>query len=172
MEKSKVRGRTERSAQSWKEQRRDVRGGHRVRGTDQAGEGSSTANDFLWLESLSAELPDTGISGRLAQLLTSWPNDQRMVKEIRRNGAAKLLRELYLPSRRSEQVGPAYDECDALTHIVNDNRELIGPVAIAIAEQRVPALRVGRLLDWTGKKIVGANGLLFESDPHSSTGDF
>lgn len=142
-----------------------------MRGVSQPCEGRSTANDFVWLESLPAELPDTGIAGRLAQLLTSWADDQRMVKEIGRNGAAKLLRELYLSPSRSDQVGPAYDKCDALTDIVNDDRELIGPVAIAIAKQRVSALCVGRLLDRTGKKIVGANGLVLESHPHSSTGD-
>ena len=140
-------------------------------GAGQAHEGSSTANDFLWLESLGTELPDAGIASGLAQLLAPWADDQRMVKEIGRNGAAKLLRELYLSSGRSDQVGPTYHECYTLTHIVNDHRELVGPVAVAIAKQRVSALCVGRLLDRTGKKIVGANRLVLESDPHSSTAD-
>src|SRR4030095_4804320 len=51
-----------------------------------------------------------------------------------------------LSSGRFEQIVPADDERDALAPVVDRRRELIGPVALAIPREQVPALRRRPLL--------------------------
>ena len=49
-------------------------------------------------------------------------------------------RQLDLTSRGLEQIFTAYHEVDALQPVVDDDRELIGPVAGTVAHEKVAAL--------------------------------
>src|SRR5256886_13423840 len=68
------------------------------------------------------------------------------MQEGRRLGASKKPRELNLASGRRQQIISAHDERDALLEIVGGRRELIRPVALAIADEQIAALLVRPLL--------------------------
>ena len=62
------------------------------------------------------------------------------MKKCRRPLAADETSELYLPSSRIEQILAAYDEIHVLQPIVDNDGELIRPVAMPIAREQIAAL--------------------------------
>src|ERR671936_355233 len=68
------------------------------------------------------------------------------MQEGRRLGPSEQPRELDLPSGRRQQIVAAHDQRDPLLEIIDGRRELIGPVAFAIANEQIAALLVWPLL--------------------------
>ena len=71
-----------------------------------------------------------------------------MVEKQRRIQPAQEPGQLKLPAGRLQQIHPSDDMSDALKPVVDDNGELIRPVAVPVAEQHVSALLRGPLLLW------------------------
>src|SRR5947209_15551603 len=69
-----------------------------------------------------------------------------MMKKLRRLAPTEHARELDLPASRREQVVAADHQRHALHVIVDGRRELIRPVAVAILDEQIAALRRRLLL--------------------------
>src|SRR6185503_12526513 len=59
-----------------------------------------------------------------------------------------------LTSRRGHEIFTADDVGNSLQGVVDADRELVGPVAVAIAQQHIPTLARWFLLDDAEEKIV------------------
>ena len=68
-----------------------------------------------------------------------------MVQEDRRPSPPEQPRQRHLAAGRRSRSSPADDEVDALEGVVDRHRELVGPVAGAVADEQVTALRGRRL---------------------------
>ena len=60
--------------------------------------------------------------------------------------ATKQCGELQLTTRTVQQVLPANHDVDVVCHVIDGDRELIGPLPVSIAHEQVAALLGGRLL--------------------------
>ena len=76
------------------------------------------------------------------------------MKKCRRLLTAKQAGELNLAAGRIEQIVTAYDEVDALQPVIDDDRKLIRPVAMPIADEQITALFEGLLLLRPEPKVV------------------
>src|SRR3954454_24998027 len=95
-----------------------------------------------------------------------------MVDEDRRPRAAEQARQRDLPTRGGQQVHSAYDEIDAVLHVIHRDCELIRPLSVSIARQQISALR-GRPLHLRPQPaVVESLVALVEPDanPSISTG--
>lgn len=86
------------------------------------------------------------------------------MKKARRAGPAEQARELNLAAGGSEEVLAPHDQVDALVEVVDHHRELVGPVAVAIADQEIASLVGGHLLDRPQAKIAEGDGLALEAN--------
>ena len=75
------------------------------------------------------------------------------MEKRRRLVAAEQPRQLNLPARGGEEIDAADHQRHALDVVVDRRRELIRPVAVAIAGQQIAALLGGALLLWTETEI-------------------
>jgi hypothetical protein len=62
------------------------------------------------------------------------------MEECRWMLAAEQAGELNLPAGRIEEILAAYDEVHLLQPVIDDDGELIGPVAVSIANEQIAAL--------------------------------
>src|SRR5439155_19225825 len=95
-----------------------------------------------------------------------------VMQERRRLGASKKPRELNLASGRRQQIISAHHERDALLEIVDGRRELISPVALAIADEQIAALLVRPLLLQAMAQIDEAFDRSLESHADADAGSF
>src|SRR5262245_58221713 len=93
-----------------------------------------------------------------------------MMKEGRRLLAPQRPRQLDLPPRRYQQVVAAYDERHLLCRVVNGRGELIGPMAVAIAHQKVAALLRRTLFLRAVTEVEESFDRRRETDPQPSPG--
>ena len=121
---------------------------------DQLNRSSRAANHFFRRQAGLPQLADTGISSTLAQLLAARFENQRMVRKARVPSPAEHLPETQLTSRRRREIFTANDVGNPLHHVVDGDRELIRPVAVAIAQQQIPTLTSGFMLDDAQEKIL------------------
>ena len=62
------------------------------------------------------------------------------MKERRRFWAAQEPRQLYLPTCGVQKIDSAYDVSHLLQPVVDDNGELVRPVAASVPKEKVAAL--------------------------------
>ena len=97
--------------------------------------------DLLSGPSRGAQVADAGVAIGFTQLLIGGLHDQGVVEKERRLRPAEQPRQPDLAAGGPEQIASANDEIDPLPPVVDDDGELIGPVAAAIPYQQVAALR-------------------------------
>lgn len=125
--------------------------------------GRATKN-LIRAQARGAQVADPGVAVRLRQLGSVLAPDQGVVKEARRNLAPEEPGQLNLPTGRGEQVLSADHEVNALVEVVHHHRELVGPLAEAIARQNVAALFGGGLIERTEPEILERHGPGLEAD--------
>ena len=87
------------------------------------------------------------------------------MKKCRRTLAAEQTGKLDLAAGRIEQILAAYDEIHVLQPVVDDDGELIRPVAVPIADEQIAALFGGPLLLRPEPKIVEPLDRGIQPDP-------
>ena len=75
------------------------------------------------------------------------------MEELHRDGPAKHSGQVNLPEGRIQKVCAPDRQVDAICLIVYDNRELVGPMAVAVSEEQVAVL-VGRRFVFIGNESV------------------
>ena len=113
--------------------------------TDQPRKDGRATENRCRSESFLPKLTDTGIAGRLAELAAVRLQDERVMQVRWRTIAAEQSAEMNLPAGGRQQVLAPDDDVDALLHVVHHDGELVGPLAEAVAHEKVTTLR-GRLL--------------------------
>jgi len=98
--------------------------------------------------SAGAELANSGIARRLAQLLAAVLPDQGMVQEHRRRGPAEQATQADLAAGRPEQVFSSYHQVHPVPQVVHHHRELVGPLAQPVAQEEIAALARREARDW------------------------
>jgi hypothetical protein len=121
---------------------------------DQLNRCSRAANHFLGRQAGLPQLADTSISSTLAQLFSARFENQWMVRKARASSLAEHLPQTKLTPRGRGEIFTANDVGNPLRHVVDGDRELVRPVAVAIAQQQIAALTVGFMLDHSEEKIV------------------
>ena len=102
--------------------------------------GGGEMSHLCWSQTAATEVPNGCVAVRLAQLLSWRLHDERVMKERRRVLASEQSSEGNLPPGRWQEILAADDEVDLLSEVIDNDAELIRPVAVAIADQHVAAL--------------------------------
>ena len=71
--------------------------------------------------------------------------DERVMDENRSISASQHPRQQQLTPGGRHEIGPAYHQCDVLPEVIDRDRELVGPVAVAVLREQVTALLGWRL---------------------------
>ena len=87
------------------------------------------------------------------------------MEELHRDGPAKHSGQVYLPDGRIQEICASDRQVDAICLVVHDNRELVGPVAVAVSEEQVAGF-VGRCFVFIGNESVHET---FDPRPHLNT---
>ena len=102
---------------------------------------------------LTSQFSNAGVPVRLAQLRSIGMPHQHMVDDLWRCRATEQSCEVDLPSGALEQVLAPDHDIDTVRHVIHHHRELVRPVAVAVAEQQVSAL-LRRLLHQMPKQEI------------------
>src|SRR5688572_11724479 len=147
----------------------DIPGADRTRVADETGKRSGTTDDVFGRHPCRTKIADAGIAVRFAQLLRRRLHQQRMMEKLRRFLAAEKPRELNLAAGGRQEVVAANHQRHALDSVVHGDRELIGPVAIAVADEQIAALLGGPLLQRSMTEIVEELDRWLEPDTKAET---
>jgi hypothetical protein len=120
--------------------------------------------------SFRAQIAHTCIAVGFAQLPGRGLHQEIVMKKRRWMPAPEQSCELNLPAGRVEQILAAYDEVHVLQPVIDDDGELIGPVAVSIADQQIAALFGGLLLLPPKPEIVEPFDRRLQSQPDPNAG--
>src|SRR4051812_30076384 len=109
-------------------------------------------DDLLRGHADGSQLAHSGRSVRLRQLPAVGVPEERVMRERGGRRASEAPGEADLDGGRSEEVAAADDEVHALAQVIDDDRERIRPVAVAIPDGHVAVSR-HLVRAWTDKEV-------------------
>ena len=93
-----------------------------------------------------------------------------MMHEYRRRGPSEQPPEQELAAGRLQQILAPDHEVDAVAEVVHHHGELVGPLAQAVPQQQVPALRRRVLSRGPEPRVLEALDAGIDPEPHAPPG--
>jgi hypothetical protein len=90
-----------------------------------------------WRPARDPEVADAGVAVGLRELRARWLPDQRVVEEPRPLGATEEAAEPDLAGGLGQEVLATDDEVDPVAKVVDDDREAVRPVPLAVTDHEV-----------------------------------